>query len=339
MSLTKPLRLQGITKRFGETRALTGLDLEVAESQIVALIGPSGCGKTTALRVVAGFEDPEAGSVEIDGLDARGVPPEARRVGFVFQDYALFPHLDVGQNVSFGLRGSARNERELRTHEVLELVGMADLAKKFPRELSGGQQQRVALARAIAPKPRILLLDEPLSNLDPHLRRRVRHEVLGIIRESSIAAVWVTHDHDEGLIVSDHVVVMCEGRARQSGTPAEIWRAPQDAWVASFIGRGDLLRGTVRSGLVETPLGTVRAGLAADGAPVSVLVMSEDVVMDSTGAPGTVVRRHFDGDSNVYCVQLEDGGLLHVKQPPNKEIPRGSRVRVKLARDDLPVYV
>lgn len=332
------LKLAGVRKSYEDTNAVAGLDLELERGEILALIGPSGCGKTTTLRLVAGLEVPDSGTVEIAGRNCRSLPPERRGAGFVFQDYALFPHLSVARNVSFGLMDLPRPEIERRTREILELVGLASSSSQFPHELSGGQQQRVALARALAPRPVLLLLDEPLSNLDPQLRRQVRHDVVSIIRSAGTAALWVTHDHDEGLIVSDKVVVMKEGRVVQSGDPAYIWRAPKDAWVARFIGTGDFLPGRVAAGSLVTDLGSVRAPGWPDGAAAQVLVRPEDVRIDPDGFPGTVVRRHFSGRDSVYCVQLQGGPLLHCRQPAGVEIPRGAHIRLSLASGDLTVF-
>lgn len=345
IALSAPaLRLRGLSKSFGSLWAVRDLDLEVGPGEIVALIGESGCGKTTTLRLVAGLEMPDAGTVEIAGRDCSSVPPERRGTGLVFQDYALFPHLDVAANVRYGLYRLPRAQRRLRMREVLELVGLEALERRMPVELSGGQQQRVALARALAPSPSILLLDEPFSNLDPRLRRQVRHDVVSIIRSSGAAALWVTHDHDEGLIVSDRVAVMNAGGLRQVGTPADIWWRPADAWVAGFIGHGDLIAGRVESGHVSTPLGQValrdgqKAGLA-EGRQVQVLVRPDDVVLDRRGHSGVVVRRHFSGSDNVYCIRLhEEGELLHFRQPASVEIPRGTTVAIRLGADSLPVF-
>lgn len=344
MSLTKSpvLRLSGVSKSFGNEIVVDALSFEVAPAEIVALIGPSGCGKTTTLRLVAGLEMADAGRIEIDGIDAEHVQVHKRNVGLVFQDHALFPHLSVVDNVSFGLGGSRvekRVEKAERAKQVLDMVGMANLAERFPSELSGGQQQRVALARAIAPQPSILCLDEPFSDLDPQLRRQVRHEVLSMIRSAGIAALWVTHDHDEGLLVGDRVVVMDKGRARQVGSPGEVWHHPIDAWVAGFIGNGDLVGGVVKDGRAITPLGAIRVDDMADGLQVQVLVRPHDLAFDPGGYAGKVVRRHFSGSDNVYCVQLQAGGLLHVKQPQGVEIERNTEVGVRLSTDDLKVFV
>lgn len=339
MTLTSPaLSVRGLTKSFGETTAVTGLDFDVAKCEVVALMGPSGCGKTTTLRLVAGLEQPDGGRISIAGRECTRMAPERRGVGFVFQDYALFPHLDVEGNVAFGLNGIAGPKKNDRVGEVLELVGLTGESKRFPRELSGGQQQRVALARAIAPRPSLLLLDEPFSNLDAELRRRVRHEVLSIVRSTGAAAVWVTHDRDEGLIVSDRIVLMHEGALRQTGSPSQLWRTPADAWVAGFIGQGDLLPGVVRGGAVRTALGGLRSKGLAEGARVKVLVRPGDVTIGGAGTQGTVVRRHFSGEDNVYCIELEEGTLLHSRQPEAVEIPKGTRVAVRLSAEELPVF-
>ncbi|MGI8427297.1 MAG: ABC transporter ATP-binding protein [Actinomycetota bacterium] len=234
------LRVRALGKSFSGTSAVSGLNLEVHQGEVVALVGPSGCGKTTTLRLIAGLEFPDSGGIEINGVSCERIPPERRGVGLVFQDYALFPHLDVERNIRFGLHGLSAAERRLRVDEVLELVDLNGFRARMPSQLSGGQQQRVALARAIAPKPSILLLDEPFSDLDPLLRRRTRKQLVETIRASGCSAIWVTHDHDEGLRVADRIAVMDEGRIRQIGSPAEVRARPKDTWVSAFIGTQDL---------------------------------------------------------------------------------------------------
>jgi iron(III) transport system ATP-binding protein len=339
------LRLRGVAKAYGTVAAVRGLDLDVGPGEIVSLVGESGCGKTTTLRIIAGLERPDGGTVEIAGSDATLLPPEWRRVGYVFQDYALFPHLDVAANVAYGINRVERSRRRRRVQEVLELVGLTGLDHRLPGELSGGQQQRVAIARALAPEPPLLLLDEPFSNLDPRLRRQVRGDLLDIIRKAGTATVWVTHDHDEGLVVSDRVAVMDAGSIRQIGAPREIWTHPADAWVAGFIGSGDLLHGEVRDGLVRTALGDVALGAtrneAAEGRPAQVLVRPDDVVLnlDDPSPKGVVLRRQFSGNDNVYCVELDGGARLHCRQPAAVEIPEGSQVGLRLLSSELPVYL
>jgi iron(III) transport system ATP-binding protein len=332
------LRVANLGKSFPGVTALAGVDLEVRDREVVALVGPSGSGKTTLLRLIAGLDQPDEGSVEIAGRDCSRLAPERRRVGFVFQDHALFPHLDVARNVAFGLHRMAPLPRRRRVREMLELVRLESMADRLPHQLSGGQQQRVALARAMAPGPALLLLDEPFSNLDPLLRRRVRHEVLSIIRSAGTAAMWVTHDHDEGLMVSDRLAILDEGTIRQVGAPSEVWRRPADAWVAGFIGRGDVLSGVVEGATVQTPLGTVSAVGLPQGRAVDVVVRAEDIVLDPAGAPGKVVRRHFRGDDNLYCVELADGTLVHSRQPAEVELPLGTPLAVRIASPVLPVF-
>lgn len=327
---------RGLRKSFGNTTAVAGVDLTVKGSEICSLVGPSGCGKTTTLRLIAGLETPDEGTVELGGHEAAGTPPHRRGVGLVFQDYALFPHMTVAENIAFGLNGESKATRGHRIAEILALIDMEGMADRMPAGLSGGQQQRVALGRALAPNPKLILLDEPLSNLDPQLRRRVRHEVAAMIRATSTAAVWVTHDMDEGLIVADKVAVMNDGRIVQYGEPSEIWHRPSEGWVASFTGYGDLLEGVVKDGKLMTNLGEVVATGLSEGAKAHALIKPEDVVMKSDGAPGVVVRRHFSGTDNIYCVELDSGSLLHSKQ--DGDIPRGTKVRLGLAHDELPVY-
>ena len=243
------VRLVGVSKRFGTVQALSGLTLSVQSGEILVLLGPSGCGKTTALRIVAGLEHPDEGWVELAGQVVAGprwVPPEARGVGMVFQEPSLFPHLTVLQNVAFGLRGMSRAEQLRRAHEILDRVGAAELAGRFPHELSGGEQQRVALARALAPRPSVVLLDEPLSSLDPELRRRMREELRRLLKGEGSTAIVVTHDQEEAFALADRIGVLSRGRLWQVGPPEEIYHAPACRFVADFVGEADFLPGRVR---------------------------------------------------------------------------------------------
>ncbi len=242
--------LRGISRRFGSVTALDHLDLEVRDAEFVSLLGPSGCGKTTALRIVAGFEWPDSGEVLVDGQDVLGKPANKRNMGMVFQAYSLFPNMTAQQNVEFGLRVRKQNRetRAKRAQELLDLVGLASAMSRYPRQLSGGQQQRVALARSLAIEPSVLLLDEPLSALDAKVRVQLREEVRRIQSELGITTLYVTHDQEEALSISDRVAVMSAGRVEQFGTPAEIYSGPRTAFVANFVGTMNRLEGKVVSG-------------------------------------------------------------------------------------------
>jgi putative spermidine/putrescine transport system ATP-binding protein len=284
---TPVLSLAHLRKVYGETVAVDDLSFELDRGEIVCLLGPSGCGKTTTLRMVAGFVPPTAGTIAIDGASIAHLPPYRRDTGMVFQHYALFPHLSVAENVGFGLQnlGVPRAERETRVREMLALVELGPLGGRLPRELSGGQQQRVALARALAVRPAVLLLDEPLSNLDAQLRVRMREELRGLIRRLETTTLFVTHDQEEALVLADRIVVMNRGRVEQIGPPAEIYEAPATRFVAEFIGLCNLLEGTVRAADGGEVVVDTRGGLAlrvaapaAVGEKVAVVVRPEHVV-------------------------------------------------------------
>lgn len=236
------LALRGVTKRFGGVAAIEDISFDVEPGEVVVLLGPSGSGKTTLLRLIAGLERPDAGSIALNGDlvsdPERGVwvPPERRRVGFVFQDYALFPHMTALQNVAFALPHLSRRERRARAQAMLTQVGVSHLARRYPHELSGGEQQRVALARALAPRPRVLLLDEPFSNLDRGLRVRLRAELKGLLKQLGITAVFVTHDQEEAFELGDRLVVLHQGHIEQIGSPQEILQTPKTRFVAEFFG-------------------------------------------------------------------------------------------------------
>jgi putative spermidine/putrescine transport system ATP-binding protein len=264
------LELTGIQKRFGSTVAVEDFNLAADRGEFVSFLGPSGCGKTTTLRMIAGFEQPTAGSILIDGEDVTRRPPNRRNVGMVFQSYALFPNMTVADNIGFGLRVRKRPKDQIRTRvqELLELINLPDKGSRYPYQLSGGQQQRVALARALAFEPRILLLDEPLSALDAKIRVALRHEIRSIQRQLGITTVYVTHDQEEALSLSDRVVVMSEGRMEQVGTPFEIYNFPSTAFVASFVGTLNVLGGVVvdaAGGQLTIAGQPVRLGQAFEG--------------------------------------------------------------------------
>jgi iron(III) transport system ATP-binding protein len=329
--------VRGLTKSFGDTRVLDGVNLLVEPGSLVALLGPSGCGKTTLLRMLAGLEQPDLGSVEVDGRVLTGpgafVPPERRPIALVFQDWALFPHLNVADNVGYGLtRGS---ERAGRIDAALTMVGLAGLGDRMPGTLSGGQQQRVALARAVATEPSILLLDEPFSNLDTTLRVQVRTEVHELLVELGITTVVVTHDQDEAFVLGDQVAVMHAGRIVQQDTPAGLYANPATPWVAGFVGDANLVPATVRSvdgaATADTSLGPVALrSVPTDGTDgvVEVLVRPEECRI-IPGGDGRVELVEFYGHDTVYVVQLGDGARLRVRAGAAPTARRGDAVGVE----------
>ena len=321
------IRARGLTKAYGEVLALDDFNLDVWEGSLLTLLGPSGCGKTTALRVIAGFER-AAGTVDIRGrrVLAPGVfvPPERRRVGMVFQDYALFPHMSVRRNVGYGLGSESDGSR---VDEVLELVGLGRLGERMPNELSGGQQQRVALARAMAPAPDVILLDEPFSNLDASLRDRVRRELKLILTEARTTAVLVTHDQEEALATSDLVAVMYQGRVVQFDSPADLYKRPADPWVAGFLGDADVISATGHRGYADTLIGRFKTDLRG---PVLVVVRPEDVQLSIGEAPNAVVAHtEFFGHDQLVTVALPGGTRVRSRIGPRPAYAPGDNVRVR----------
>jgi iron(III) transport system ATP-binding protein len=329
----------GVSKSFGTAKAVDLADLCVERGEFVALLGPSGCGKTTLLRLLAGFEWPDAGEIRLEDVRVAGhgawVPPERRRVGMVFQDYALFPHLTVSENVGFGVR---RRERGRRLTELLEFVGLTGYERRYPHELSGGQQQRVALARALAPEPRTVLLDEPWSNIDPLMRATMRDELADILRGIGVTVVLVTHDREEAFSLADRVAVMREGTIVQAGSPEELYLEPADRWTAAFVGAGNFLRGRVDGDVVETLVGRFPVVNRPAAAEVEVLIRPELLELEpNIAGRGEVVAREFRGHDVFYRVMV-DGTLLVAQRPSNEVVPLGARVSVQPHQRRLPVF-
>jgi iron(III) transport system ATP-binding protein len=303
---------------------------------LLALLGPSGCGKTTMLRLVAGFERPDRGEIflrdrEVAGPDAF-VAPERRQVGLVFQDYALFPHLSVVRNVGYGLR--ERATRRARVAEMLELVGLSEVASRYPHQLSGGQQQRVALARALAPAPAIVLLDEPFSNLDASMRVQVRDDVRSILRAAGVTAVVVTHDQEEALSLADRIAVMRDGRVLQVDAPSDLYARPSDRFVATFVGDADVLAGYANGTSVNTAVGVLSLSAPAPPGAVDVVVRPECVRLRlDGGGPGVVRDITYFGHDQLVAVGLSDGSRLRARMGPAPTFQRGDRVSVSVVGD------
>jgi iron(III) transport system ATP-binding protein len=310
------LSVEGLTRSFGRLPVVTDLTFEARQGELVALLGPSGCGKTTTLRMIAGLEPQDRGSIAIAGTvvasDTVFVPAERRRVGMVFQDYALFPHMSVERNVAYGIGRGRANAR--RVDDVLDLVGLAGMKDRAPAELSGGQQQRVALARALAPAPDLVMLDEPFSNLDQKLRVSVRRDVRSILREAGTTAILVTHDQEEALSLADRIVVMNRGQVEQSGSPEELYHRPATRFVAEFIGDAQFLRATARDRTAHTIIGDVPLANESQGS-VDVLVRPEHLRLDrqrpeASGVHGRVISREYFGHDQLLTVGLDKGDVV-----------------------------
>ncbi len=344
------LALRGVAKQFGAVAAVDGLDLELAPGELVSLLGPSGCGKTTTLRMIAGFIDPTAGTIEMDGRvlssPAGSLPPERRQMSMIFQSYAVWPNMTVAQNVAFGLelRKLASAEVKRRVDEMLEVVHMGHLAERYPAELSGGQQQRVALARAIVIKPQVLLLDEPLSNLDAGLREEMRFEIRRLHDEFRITTVYVTHDQAEAMVTSDRIAVMNLGRIEQVDDPHTLYTRPRTRFVAGFIGRTNFLDGACQGGEVAFDGFAVARGALENGnalaGKVTFSVRPQSMRLhrarpDANGGrpqlPVTIVERAFLGEFWDYVVAPAQGSLrLRVTAPPLEIYQKGETAWLEL---------
>ena len=340
------IQVEHVSHRYDGPPVLQDMSLQVGSREILTLLGPSGCGKTTMLRLLAGLEDLQEGRITVDGrVLADGtinVPPEQRSVSLLFQDFALFPHLSVIENVIFGLKDWPSSERRARALHVLDQVGMTDFADIYPHQLSGGQQQRVALARARGPRPRIMLMDEPFSNLDTSLRRQVRDIVLWVLQNSVSATVMVTHDSEEAMFMSDRIAVVQDGRIVQMGTPEELYRNPINGFVLGMFGEINRMEGHVRDGHVNTPMGRVCAPNLPEGAPAEVMVRAEGVRVDpESPIHGQVVTSRMLGRATLLHLDLEDGDgePLHVHARVRDDDRTRTDQQVGLSLDDQHVFV
>lgn len=337
------VELRRLCKRYGAAVAVDQIDLSIAEGEMIALVGPSGCGKTTVLRMIAGLIEPDAGQVLIGGNDLTRAPVHTRNLGLVFQSYALFPHMTVYENVAFGLRRRGVREPELgrRVGEALGLVRLGGFSGRYPRQLSGGQQQRVALARSVVTEPRVLLLDEPLSNLDAALRDQMRVELRRLQQRLGITTVFVTHDQQEALTLADRMAVMRGGRIEQIGTPQEVYERPASAFVAGFVGRSNLFEVDATTDGLRGPDGiTLRANGTARGRMRAAL-RHEKLRLQGTPPPGAnafdaeITLRSFGGAQALYMVRLKSGPEWQAEAPSNPPLPEGARVTAWFMPDDL----
>jgi iron(III) transport system ATP-binding protein len=349
MAQSAILQLEGITKQFSKTAipAVESVTLTLPKGDLLGLLGPSGCGKTTLLRLIAGFEQPQAGTIKIgERTVADGgfwVAPEKRDIGMVFQDYALFPHLTVAKNIAFGLRNSSKQSTvdiKKRTAEAITLVGLEGLENRYPHELSGGQQQRVALARAIAPQPALVLLDEPLSNLDVQVRLRLRQEVRDILKATGTSGVFVTHDQEEALSISDWVAVMRQGRLEQFGTPEQVYTEPASRFVAEFVTQANFLPAQRRGNLWETEVGCFDVERSQESFDTGeLMIRQEDLILKPDEEATVVIRdRQFLGRELSYCLLTPSGQTLQARTTNSTTLPVGTKVHLSIANQALRIF-
>jgi iron(III) transport system ATP-binding protein len=339
------LHLHNVTKQFAENTfpAVDNVSLTLQQGDILGLLGPSGCGKTTLLRMIAGFERSQVGEIRIGGQivcnSSTCIPAEQRDIGVVFQDYALFPHLNVAENVAFGLKHFSKQQIQKRIAEVINLVRLEGLEKRYPYELSGGQQQRVALARALAPQPQLMLLDEPLSNLDIQVRLRLREEVRDILKATGTSAIFVTHDQEEALAISDIVGVMRQGHLEQLGTPEEIYTHPASRFVAEFVTQANFLPARRKGNLWETEIGSFELTANHTEDTGEIMIRQEDFILKpATDAPVVVRTRRFLGREYQYCLQTPSGKELHARTLKDIALPLGTRVELSITSDTIKVF-
>jgi len=316
--------------------AVQGISFAAREGEILCLLGPSGCGKTTILRAIAGFEPVRSGRIFLSGQLVSSpdvmTPTEHRRVGMVFQEYALFPHLRVQDNIAFGLSHLARSKRTARVQEMLRLTGLEGFERRYPHELSGGQQQRVALARALVQNPVVLLLDEPFSNLDPDMTGRMRQELHDLLRRTKTTTVLVTHDHDEAFAMADRIAVLNQGRLEQFDTPEAIYHMPATPFVADFVGQADFIPGTASQGFVHTELGEFPDTIECkDGTAVVVMIRPDDIhLVPTKGAGSHVLSRQFRGSENLYAISLPSGQIVHSSESSTSVYQAGTSVELRV---------
>ncbi|MDR4463077.1 MAG: ABC transporter ATP-binding protein [Nitrospira sp.] len=332
------LELRSISCAYDPSRpAIKDISFSIREGEILCLLGPSGCGKTTVLRAIAGFEPVRSGQIILSdrlvSSSTETVPTEERRVGMVFQEYALFPHLRVADNIAFGLHHLSRAERTCRVQEMLRLTGLEGLERRYPHELSGGQQQRVALSRALVQNPVLLLLDEPFSNLDPDMASRMRQDLHSLLRRTKTTTILVTHDHEEAFAMADRIAVLNRGEIEQLEAPELIYHLPATRFVADFVGQADFVTGEIRQGLVHTELGEFPNTIdGAEGSHVMVMIRPDDIhLVPNKSANSRIVARQFRGSENLYTVQLPSGQLVHSSESSTSVYHEGTAVELRVS--------
>lgn len=341
------LQVDGIECRYDQLVITQEISFSLNQGDICCLLGPSGCGKTTLLRTIAGFDQVHAGQIKLNGelisSPSMMVQPEQRQIGMVFQDYALFPHLSIADNIGFGLRKLSSSDKKKRVHEMLELVNMQELADRYPHELSGGQQQRVALARALAPRPQLILLDEPFSNLDFELRKHLGLEVRRILKSLNISAVLVTHDQTEAFAMADYVGVLNQGRLQQWDTPFNLYHEPRNRFVANFVGQGYFIPGILKEHhKVQTEVGLFEGNRAypwPEGTAVDVLLRPDDIIENPNGQiKATVEQCTFAGSATLYRLRLPSGQIVESMFNSHAEYAIGEQVGIEMKADHLILF-
>lgn len=338
------LDLQNITKSFTESKipAVNNISFTLQQGDILALLGPSGCGKTTLLRIIGGFEYPQTGEIKIADRKVccpmTWIPPEKRDIGIVFQDYALFPHLTVAQNVAFGLKLD-KHQTKKRVADVLNLVRLETLEQRYPYELSGGQQQRVALARALAPQPKLMLLDEPLCNLDIQVRLQLREEIRDILKRAGTSAIFITHDQEEALAIADVVGVMRQGHLEQIGTPEEVYSHPASRFVAEFVTQANFLPARRQGNIWQTEIGDFEIDSKRDRDTGEIMIRQEDLILNpDTNAKVKITKRRFLGREYRYCLETASGREIHARTMTDTVLPEGISVKLSIVDNAVKVF-